>query len=1047
MSIASFTVLTGQDVANQVSSKGLDVLGLAAPMLSLTWSSAGAGAMDDTTLQLSLSNIVAPFTGTWEVKGSAVGYSGPDGLPYTSSAGVLALHPEAVHRLESLVATRLGSLDRPVPAAMLVHGVSVPSGQVMQWFRPGDSIGVSGSVSFHDRRGLVIDPLAVAALFTDLLTWRQGLSHPAFDLTTLNGTGGVGAIAAAAPAGSIRVHVIDPHGAAYHARRTGSEVQVLDGATVVQDVPSSGLVDLASGQSIGRLAPTPPAESPVLWGTSPNGTLDTTVWSPPSLPSGVTLRRQFFRLMAADLEWHLLGNRAFAPGDPDVPAEDDYPDNAPLPIVRRSLAGFRYLLDGNDVLGAMGAMVSAWPTAADRPLYLASPQIDTALALPAGPGAAGHWPATPGVPTPPAGAAAQVRAFDPQTTAPTAAWRLVSSGEPHDVIVSIPEGALPPGTHVRVYPRTFQLIRGIGEDPSFVRGDGGSAIVPASGATQVLLVNPFNLGSTEAAPSPATVHVDIVCVAQDGTRRLASAVPVPVDAPQAWTDNTGSFGGTAPPEVAAAFAAEGFTSIAPAHIFGIPWSGTPPSPPSLGDPFVDWVTYLTNEGTWPRVGPHLPSQARFETVLALGAQTTAGAPYVFDAVLSGARYTWESRCASPELGDPGNPAGPDTHITGIHVSGQLAHDFAFHALKRCQSLVPTNSAATTGWIVVTAGDNWNEPPGDPAPAAGQPFLAGAMLETISATTDSPELSLLSVPSESDTIQSVVDDILTAMGLPQGSVTPSVHNEARLRHQLQREIATSKRGQRDAMWSLARAVSEAREYVYIESPSFQRTAQDGDTHLVDLVQLLQHRLDNNPRLKVMICIPRLPDFLVTEESWVRAAFRDRKAAIEALTSGPGGANVDRVAAFHPIGFPGRSTVGRSTVVFVDDVYSMVGTSHWRRRGMTFDGGCDVVTLDRRLENRGVGGSIATFRQHLLAARLGIPAPANAASTSALWTRLAEPDSAFDLVSDLLRGGGLGRCSAVYAGPTDTSVIPEDVDKTDPNGLAGPSLPGLLGGLVP
>lgn len=1048
MTIAAFTVLTGNDVANQVSANGLGVLGVSAPMLSLAWSSANAGTLDDTTLQLPLTNILAPFTGIWEVQQSPVRYSGPDGQPYTSSAGVLALHPEAVHRLESLVTTRLDSLNRPVAVAMLVHGVAVPSGQVMQWYRPGDPIGVSGNVTFHDRRGLIIDPLAVAAMFADLLTWRPGLSNPAFNATTLNnGTGGAGAIAAAATAGSIRVHVVTPHGAAYQSRRTGSEVQVLSGATVVQDVPSSGLVDLASGQSLGRPAATPPAQSPVLWGVSPNGVLGDSAWSPPSLSAGVNLQRQFFRLMAVDLNWHLLGNRAFVPGDSDVPAEDDYPANAPLPVVRRSLANFAYLVDGNDVLGAMGAMVSAWPAAADRPLYLASPHIDTTLALPAAPGAAGHWPATPGIPAPPPGAPALVRAFDPVATAPTAAWRSVATGEPRDVIVTIPAAALPPGTHVRIFPRTFQVIRGIGEDPSFVRGDGGSAIVPASGPTAVLLVNPFNLGSSDSGPAPDAVTVDIVCVAQDNTRRLVSSVEVLVGSPQAWTDNTASFGGTAAAEVAGAFAGDGFTSIAPAGVFGIPWSGTPPAAPHLGDSFTDWVTYLTNEGNWPRVGPHLPSQTRFETVLALGAQTAVGAPYVWSAALSGARYDWESRCASPELGDPGNPAGPDTHITGVRVGGQLAYDLAFHALKRCQSVVPTNSPPTTGWTVVTSGDNWNEPPQDPAPSAGQPFLAGAMLETISSTTDSPELSLLPVPSESDTIQSLIDTIVAAMGLPRDSVHFSLHNEDRLRHQLQREIATATRGQRDAMWSLARAIKEAREYIYIESPSFQRTAQSGDAHLVDLVQLVRDRLEANPRLKVMICIPRLPDFLITEQSWVRAVFRDRKAAIEALTGGPGGANVDRVAAFHPIGFPGRSTVGRSTVVLVDDVYASVGTSHWRRRGMTLDGGCDVVSLDRQLENRGVGRSIATFRQQLLATRLGIPTPSNAASSSALWTRLAEPESAFDLVADLLRGGGLGRCSAVYAGPTDTSVIPEDVNKTDPNGLTGPSLPALLGGLAP
>jgi hypothetical protein len=116
-------------------------------------------------------------------------------------------------------------------------------------------------------------------------------------------------------------------------------------------------------------------------------------------------------------------------------------------------------------------------------------------------------------------------------------------------------------------------------------------------------------------------------------------------------------------------------------------------------------------------------------------------------------------------------------------------------------------------------------------------------------------------------------------------------------------------------------------------------------------------------------------------------------------------------------------------------------------MTFDGGCDVVSMDRHLDARGVSGAVARFRQELLATRLGVPIPSSPATTTALWTRLAEPESAYDVLRDLLSAGGLGRCQPVFAGPTDTAVIPEDVDKTDPDGMTGPSLIALLGGLVP
>jgi hypothetical protein len=1055
--ITSTTVLTANDVAGQVNSKGLDALGLTVPAFGTVWSdsSAPSPTVDPATLRLTINGLTAPFTCTYVVVAHPYTYAGLSGAPITTAAGVLALHPEAIHRLETSVRSRLGAaaVGRPLPVAMLVHGLTAPAHPLMSWFRGGESLGVSGaaSVSFHDRRGLIIDPLAVASLFADLLSWRPALAGAGSTLAT-SSAGGVATIAALTGA-ALRVHVINPHGTAYRSMRTGSEVSVLDGTGAsVSIIPAgTGLANLAAGQSVGLVGSTvaSPPDGQVIWGPAPGGTLGKNAWTPPALPTGggaPTLAHQFFRLIAVDLDWHLLGNRAFAPGA-DAPAEDDMPAGGPLPVVRRTVPGFDYLVDGNDVLGAMGAMSASWPVVADRLGLLCSPVITPALTLPPGTGNAGHWPGFPGPIAPTPGDGAAVKAFDPLPPAPatplvTANWRVPASGPDRDVVVTFAAGSLPAGTHVRVFPRTFQVIRGIGADPSFVRGDGGSSVVDGSGAT-VLLLNPFALGAVEPVPSPAHLSVDIVAVARDGTRRMASAVDLVVGTEVPWVDNTARFGGTASAPVAAMIAGQGFTSIAPVSAFAIPAPTGTGAHPGSGAPVIDWVKWLANEGSWPRIGPHLPTQARFETVLALGAVTASGTPYAWTAVLTGGRYDWESRCAAPQLGDPGNPAGPDAHLSGVRVGGQLAYDLAMHALKRCQSVVPT--APNTGWIVVTDGNNWNVPPADPAPAAGLPHIAGALLETISALTDSPELSLLPIPADTDSIQSLASSVANAIS-PGSTVAVTIANEPRLRRELQREIATAKRGQRDAMWSIARAVAEAREYVFIESAMFSRTARDADTHLVDLVTLLKDRLVANPRLKVMICLPRLPDFDPGKDSWVRGAFRDRKEALELLT-GAGGAGGMRVAAFHPIGYPGRSTVGRSAVILVDDVYAVVGTSHWRRRGMTFDGSCDVVSLDRRLDDRGVSGAIARYRQELLATRLGIPIPTSAADTSALWTRLAEPESAYDVLVDLLSAGGLGRCSAVYAGPTDTSVLPEAVDTIDPNGLAGQSLVTLLTGLIP
>jgi hypothetical protein len=63
---------------------------------------------------------------------------------------------------------------------------------------------------------------------------------------------------------------------------------------------------------------------------------------------------------------------------------------------------------------------------------------------------------------------------------------------------------------------------------------------------------------------------------------------------------------------------------------------------------------------------------------------------------------------------------------------------------------------------------------------------------------------------------------------------------------------------------------------------------------------------------------------------------------------------------------------------------------------------------------------------------------------LWIRLGNPDTAFDAVADLLAQDGLGRCAPVWAGPTDTSVLPSADDVADPDGANGASFVTLLAG---
>ncbi|MEM8715915.1 MAG: hypothetical protein AAGE92_09090, partial [Cyanobacteria bacterium P01_G01_bin.4] len=981
-------VLTPNTAANELRAHGLDALGLTVPTLSTVWA-ANAPVSNDynaTTLTLTVSGIRAPFRGILSIEETASLWSDVDGRALTGALAVLRLHPEAAKRLESIAAARYGDpLILPIPVAMVIRDITPPDATAVNWYLAGESLGFAGdsTLSFHDNRGLIIDPIAVAALFNDLLTWR-----PALSMT--QDAGATGAVAdIAALASGVLCHVIDPHGWGYLATRDAAVLKLIDGEGNQQSAIEESLFGWAEGDLIGRANnddPVPPTEDdapppplpPLQWGWATNGTLSRQPLSPPALPEGVTLNRQFLRVMAVDLDWHLLGNRSaddVDSGDMTIPGDDDRIPDFALPQVRQAVPNFEYLVDGMAVLSAANAMASGFPPEdTDVFALTVSPEIDPTLAVPPG--------ADIGVDS--------LANIDP-TQNVSAQWQ---TGSTQDVILTLPADTVPAGTHVRVFPRQFVPIRTIGEQPSFVRGDGGAAIADAGEPTLIRLVNPFALEEGASVPDPAHLTIDIVLVNGAGQRRLFSSITVAVDGSTDWTDNLSDFGGQAILDEGSAIGSlqSAFSSraIAPTPLFGIPNSLAPADTEPGG--ILQLVRQLASEDQ-PRQGPRLPTQARFETIFALGAATGPDPQLRWNALLTGARWSWESRSAQPELGNPGNPAGPDIHATGIRCDGQLAYDLAFHAVKRSQAIIPL-AADSLGWLITSAGDNWDAPDPDPSGT-----VSAAMLETIAPFTDSPELSVLNIPSPGGSIQNSVDNltaaIATALSLPLTPPMVDVHNEKEMLPRLQREIATAKHGQRDALWSLRRALGQARESIYIESPTFARTAQPSEDpeevlpHEIDLVNVIAERLSDNPRLKVIICLPRHPDFAPERDNWALAAINHRTAALNALLAT---IPSDRVAAFHPIGFPGRATAIRSTTVIVDDSWCMVGTSHIRRRGMTFDGGVDVVSFDREMVN-GYSNRISRFRQSLMAAKLGVVAPTATNNASALWVRLAQPESAF------------------------------------------------------
>ncbi len=1049
------TVLTPAGVTNDLQAHGLDAFGLTVPNLSPVWagSTPSAGDYDPSALTLKLNGLKAPFRAVREYVAeppstpppdhnptatlSAALYSGVDGKPLTPPVVLLRMHPEAARRLGKLVENRLGANPpiHPVPVAVVVRGVTTPSPpKVPEWFYAGNALDFTGTVtiSFHDARGLIIDPIAVACLFRELLSFRPALyvaDGPTQAVGDPGGLDGIGGLAS-----GIMVHVVDPHGWAYVPTRDKAQLKVVDiSNNQVSQVPDTGIVTLSANQSLGRSTADDTADGaskPLRWGWATNGTLARIRLTPPTLPAGVTLARQFFRAMAVDLDWHLLGNRttntvAAIPGD-----DDTVPDFL-LPAVRDPVPSFAYLTDPQDVVGSAAAMISGFGAQPSTVAIAVSPVLDETLRAPPQSGTPGHWPAFPSFTSPqPISSATNPR------QGATAARRAASdgAGADRDVIVTIAVGTLPDGAHVRVFPRLFQRIAAIGNTPSFVRPDGGAAIAQTGTVTKVLLINPFGLQQGDPFPDPANLAVDMVVTDRNGRRRLFSQATIAVAAgPESAVDNLASFGGESllgASALKAALDSGGTRGIAKAALFGLP--RTTPLP-GISDPAA-FIRAMASE-TQPREGPRLPTMMRFESLLVTGTASALDTPLTWNAVLSGVRFNLEARSFRADLGNPGNPAGADVIGTGIRAGGFLARDLAVHAIKRAQPVVPLGGG-TKGWVVETGHTTWNVPPADTTGT-----VAAVMLETVAAICDTPELSVSVIPDPQpdDDPQTLVNHVTTALNTP--TVPVPLASAADIVRRVQREIVTSKHGQRDALWSLRRALGQAREFIYIESPDFARTARPAGAP-TDFVQMLGTLLEENPRLKLVICTPRLPDFATDKQGWVRAAFAHRKEALQFLIAKAKAlaeaANEKRarVAAFHPIGFPGRSSPLRTTTVIVDDVYCLVGTSHFRRRGMTFDGAADIASIDRQIA-KGYSAAIAQFRQKLMAQRLGVDVPTSPINSSALWTRLAQPESAFAAVADLLDEGGEGRLAPVFAGPDDNAVLPQTDDVADPDGTSGAS----------
>lgn len=1047
--LVSFTAVDQADAVTRLSRDGLRALGLAGPVLSPMWAAAppAAGVVDVAGRTFTIVTTspndgwLAPMPGFLEPHEDGVvrGFARADGspLPNGAPAVVLRIHPQARLRLEREVVrvfqTATGDRSiRPLPASIVVRTVSAAGTmpEVMQHLTAGE-IMPPGVVSFHDERGLMIDPFAFAALVAALLTAVPALAGPAPSGTAL---GTPAAFAALAPAGRF-LHVVDLHGRAWVDPGAPNGLSV--GPT---RVIGGGMFAWAAGDVLVAEADTagtqPPPAQAVRFGWSTNGVMGTTPLGFPAPPAATPIVRDTVRVAAVDLAFHLLGNRRASDRD-GVPGADDRSVAEPAPLVRDG-STVALLADGHAVLGWMGAVFAQLLAASPSGVIQTGPIVSATTAyddgrwpLPIDPTAAGRWPVAPA-----ATAVAPTRAQFDSLRSITASWIQATN----DVVVTLPSPAdpaarLPVGVFVRLYPRLVVMGHGPDERPLLVRL-GGGAMITTNATDQIVLRDPFRLG-TGARPATATLRVDAglswLDAATGGVRtrivaNLAPTVGADVAAPA-----------SPPPNL---LVADYWKSTCSAPIYGGPSRGSFNLSSLLGDPIavIQGVVRQLSTDQNPREAPRLPTMARTESLWAVQLQAPGD---LYRSVLTGGWLTRETDTHTYDAANPAAAGESEVHAPGVAAQGQLGFDLWVASAHRARPIVPTASIASplaglaNTWIGLQANATSAPPPAPVPPNAST--IAGALLQTVPAFVETPELALIPAGD----VQAVTDWITNEMGS-----TVSTPNDPELHRQMVREVFSCKYGRRDAQWALRRAIGHARELIYIETPLFGATADatlgaPGDPEAaVDLIAALATRLTAEPGLRVVVAVPRELPFAPGFEPWGPHFHKVRNEAV-ALLEGAGG-TVDgrkRFVAFHPIGFPGRPLQIRTTTVVVDDVWCLSGTSTFSRRGLTFDGANDVVLVDRTLD-RGAGRAIRAHRRALMAQHLGVAPPPNSASTPAAdWVRLASSSGAHAAFADVLASGGRGKILPIWRGPDPTSPsapIGHDAAEADPDGRGGTSV---------
>ena len=1002
------------DIQQVLSNAGLQSLGIANPSLSVKWTvDAGATLTEGAsgTLHLvSTNNWVAPLGGILHKTNGTDRIIQPTGSPVPSNALVLQVHPMIHLRLKRFYAAIIEGRtsntehpERPVPYYFVYVTRDDVSAVTGGKYGAGEDLGFSGTLTVHDEHGMAIDPVAVAGIFDQLVT-----AHPVLEDKELISTAPTSSrqITDIGQLGTThtRAHLVNPYGQAYE----GSDLQNI--TLLAQGVYS--VDNPAAAITAGSGAP-----DDLRLGSAANGTLSTTYTIHPAA-SGISLHRDFVRVYVVDLKQHLLG---------EVDAADPASSLEERPPVRHNEA-VQLHLNGNASLGGVNELINGTPD----DLFVVSPRIQGDFTLPAdATEAVAQWPSFPPGTNPTSGPipASLKEGFNP------VAHFVDGSAENTDVVVTI--DGLTDGQAVRGYSRWFL--------PDAREGRGGGAggvaqVLPGDSTAKValLLEDPLDLrrwGTSVSLPTDPTLHLDVVVIHGDGQARVFGNVTAVIGAPAALTTEESALLGTANNGLPGAE----FQAISSAGILGIEPVSTSLSPASSA---LDTVLALLSEGT-PRDSPRLPTMARRDCMVAQRTGST------FRGQLSGMHLVADAVVAQQRKGSPGGNGGREFRILSAQTdAGLLGYDLNRAAFRRCKNLIER--------LVALGENDWNTPA---ASTGGS--ISAALLQTIASGVETPELSIFSSQLSSffsthTTWSSVVDWIENQLGLGSwpasiaGTITSqlanlrSSGNAARLYDEFKREFVACVYGRRDAFWSLKHAFNQAREFVYIEGPAFTRTDY-GSTATADLLTTLKNRMGAQPGLRVIAALSKELDYGQGYDTFAAREYTRRREAIDFIDE-LSTTTKKRIAAFHPIGFPGRPLELMTNVIIVDDVFALIGSSTLRRKGLTFDGGQDIVLFDRTMQS-GKSLAIREFRRSIMGTHINAAPPEDGAMPDPNWVRLASGNQAFEVFRELLDSGGAGVIEDIWNGQVPgtpeiaESSFPDD-DIADPDGRNFETLAGIL-----